>query len=129
MSVETQLATLTTATAALLEAVNVNKAALDDAVMAANAAEAEATEQAGVSTTKAAEAVAAAKNALNLAKDALNSANTAAAQAAAAAAVATANLETALPVSAYIKDVHRTPSNAHRAAVRQCFTMISATPA
>lgn len=107
MSVETQLATLTTATAALLEAVNVNKAALDDAVMAANAAEAEATEQAGVSTTKAAEAVAAAKNALNLAKDALNSANTAAAQAAAAAAVATANLETALPVSAYIKDVHR----------------------
>ena len=107
MSVETQLATLTTATAALLEAVNVNKAALDDAVMAANAAEAEATEQAGVSTTKAAEAVAAAKNALNLAQDALNSANTAAAQAAAAAAVATANLETALPVSAYIKDVHR----------------------
>lgn len=107
MSVETELATLTAATTALLEAVNVNKAALDDAVMAANAAEAEATEQAGVSTTKAAEAVAAAKNALNLAQDALNSANTAAAQAAAAAAVATANLETALPVSPYIKDVHR----------------------
>ena len=107
MSVETELATLTAATTALLEAVNVNKAALDDAVMAANAAEAEATEQAGVSTTKAAEAVAAAKNALNLANNALNSANTAAAQAAAAAAVATENLETALPVSAYIKDVHR----------------------
>ena len=107
MSVETQLATLTTATAALLEAVNVNKAALDDAVMAANAAEAEATEQAGVSTTKAAEAVAAAQNALNRAQAALDSANTAAAQAAAAAAVATANLETALPVSPYIKDVHR----------------------
>ena len=107
MSVETQLATLTTATAALLEAVNVNKAALDDAVMAANAAEAEATEQAGVSTTKAAEAVAAAENALNRAKAASDSAATAAAQAAAAAAVATENLETALPASAYIKDVRR----------------------
>lgn len=107
MSVETQLATLTTATAALLEAVNVNKAALDAAVIAANAAEAEATEQAGVSTTKAAEAVAAAANALAKAKEALNSANTAAAQAAQAASVATANLETALPVSAYIKDVRR----------------------
>lgn len=107
MSVETQLATLTTATAALLEAVNVNKAALDAAVIAANAAEAEATEQAGVSTTKAAEAVAAAQNALNRAQAAKDSAATAAAQAAAAAAVATANLETALPASAYIKDVHR----------------------
>ena len=107
MSVETQLATLTTATAALLESVNVNKAALDAAVIAANAAEAEATKQAGVSTTKAAEAVAAAQNALNLAQAALDSAATAAAQAAAAAAVATANLETALPASAYIKDVSR----------------------
>ena len=107
MSVETQLATLTTATAALLESVNVKKAALDAAVIAANAAEAEATEQAGVSTTKAAEAVAAAQNALNRAQAALDSAATAAAQAAAAAAVATANLETALPASAYIKDVSR----------------------
>lgn len=107
MTVETELATLTAATAALLEAVNVNKAALDDAVMAANAAETEATEQAGVSTAKAAEAVAAAKDALNRAKAALDSANTAAAQAAAAAAVATENLETALPASAYIKDVRR----------------------
>lgn len=107
MSVETQLATLTTATAALLESVNVKKAALDAAVIAANAAEAEATKQAGVSTTKADEAVAAAKNALNQAQAALNSAATAAAQSAAAAAVATANLETALPASAYIKDVHR----------------------
>lgn len=107
MSVETQLATLTTATSALLEAVNVKKAALDDAVIAANEAEAEATEQAGVSTTKAAEAVAAAQNALNRAQAALNSANTAAAHAAAAAAVATADLETALPASAYIKDVRR----------------------
>lgn len=107
MSVETELATLTAATTALLDAVNVNKAALDDAVMAANAAEAEATEQAGVSKTKAAEAVAAAQNALNRAQAAFDSANTAAAQAAAAAAVATANLETALPASAYIKDVRR----------------------
>ncbi|WP_159126893.1 hypothetical protein, partial [Escherichia coli] len=65
MSVETELAKLTTATAALLESVNVNKAALDAAVIAANAAEAEATKQAGVSTTKAAEAVAAAQDALN----------------------------------------------------------------
>ena len=104
---KTQLATLTTATAALLESVNVKKAALDAAVIAANAAEAEATEQAGVSTTKAAEAVAAAQNALNRAQAALDSAATAAAQAAAAAAVATANLETALPASAYIKDVSR----------------------
>ena len=107
MSVETQLATLTTATSALLEAVNVKKAALDDAVIEANEAEAEATEQAGVSTTKAAEAVADAKNARNSAKAALDSAATAAAHAAAAAAVATANLETALPVSAYIKDMRR----------------------
>ncbi len=107
MSVETELATLTEATTALLEAVNVNKAALDAAVVAANAAEAEATEQAGVSTAKAAEAVVAAHRALNQAQAALDSANTAAAQAAAAAAVATANLETALPASAYIKDVSR----------------------
>lgn len=107
MSVETELAKLTTATAALLESVNVNKAALDAAVIAANAAEAEATEQAGVSTTKAAEAAAAAQDALNRAQAALDSAATAAAQAAAAAAVATANLETALPASAYIKDVSR----------------------
>jgi hypothetical protein len=107
MSVETQLATLTTATAALLESVNVKKAALDAAVIAANAAEAEATKQAGVSTTKAAEAVAAAQDALNRAQAALNSAATAAAQSAAAAAVATENLETALPASAYIKDVRR----------------------
>ncbi|WP_275275768.1 SUMF1/EgtB/PvdO family nonheme iron enzyme [Escherichia coli] len=107
MSVEKELAKLTTATAALLESVNVNKAALDAAVIAANAAEAEATEQAGVSTTKAAEAAAAAQNALNRAQAALDSAATAAAQAAAAAAVATADLETALPVSAYIKDVSR----------------------
>ena len=107
MSVETELAKLTTATAALLESVNVNKAALDAAVIAANAAEAEATEQAGVSTTKAAEAVAAAQDALNRAQAALDSAATAAAQAAAATAVATENLETALPASAYIKDVSR----------------------
>ncbi|MFU1898475.1 hypothetical protein ACK8ND_22595, partial [Escherichia coli] len=107
MSVETELAKLTTATAALLESVNVNKAALDAAVIAANAAEAEATEQAGVSTTKAAEAVAAAQDALNRAQAALDSAATAAAQAAAATAVATANLETALPASAYIKDANR----------------------
>lgn len=107
MSVETQLATLTTATATLLESVNVKKAALDAAVIAANAAEAEATKQAGVSTTKAAEAVAAAQNALNRAQAALDSAATAAAQAAAAAAIATADLETALPASAYIKDVRR----------------------
>ncbi|HBZ4127212.1 SUMF1/EgtB/PvdO family nonheme iron enzyme [Klebsiella pneumoniae] len=107
MSVETELAKLTTATAALLESVNVNKAALDAAVIAANAAEAEATEQAGVSTTKAAEAAAAAQDALNRAQTALDSAATAAAQAAAAAAVATANLETALPASAYIKDASR----------------------
>ena len=107
MSVETELATLTEATTALLEAVNVNKAALDAAVVAANAAEAEATEQAGVSTAKAAKAVVAAQDALNQAQAALDSANTAAAQAAAAAAVATANLETALPASAYIKDVRR----------------------
>ncbi|AYN89406.1 hypothetical protein EAH50_09280 [Escherichia coli] len=107
MSVETELAKLTTATAALLESVNVNKAALDAAVIAANAAEAKATEQAGVSTTKAAEAVAAAQDALNRAQAALDSAATAAAQAAAATAVATANLETALPASAYIKDANR----------------------
>ncbi|HFI6225944.1 TPA: SUMF1/EgtB/PvdO family nonheme iron enzyme [Escherichia coli] len=107
MSVETELAKLTTATAALLESVNVNKAALDAAVIAANAAEAEATEQAGVSTTKAAEAVAAAQDALNRAQAALDSAATAAAQAAAATAVATGNLETALPASAYIKDANR----------------------
>ncbi len=69
-----------------------------------------ATEQAGVSTTKAAEAAAAAQDALNRAQAALDSAATAAAQAAAAAAaaaVATENLETALPASAYIKDVSR----------------------
>ncbi|HDV5154720.1 TPA: SUMF1/EgtB/PvdO family nonheme iron enzyme [Escherichia coli] len=107
MSVETELAKLTTATAALLESVNVNKAALDAAVIAANAAEAEATKQAGVSTTKAAEAVAAAQDALNRAQAALDSAATAAAQAAAATAVATGNLETALPASAYIKDANR----------------------
>lgn len=107
MSVETELATLTAATTALLDAVNVNKAALDAAVVEANAAEETATEQAGVSTAKAAEAVVAAQNALNRAQAALDSANTAAAQAAAAAAVATANLETALPASAYIKDVSR----------------------
>lgn len=107
MSVETELAKLTTATAALLESVNVNKAALDAAVIAANAAEAEATEQAGVSTTKAAEAAVAAQDALNHAQAALDSAATAAAQAAAATAVATGNLETALPASAYIKDVSR----------------------
>ena len=107
MSVETELATLTTATTALLDAVNVNKAALDAAVVEANAAEEAATLSAGTATEKSAEAVAAAANALAKAQEALNSANTAAAQAAQAASVATANLETALPVSAYIKDVHR----------------------
>lgn len=107
MSVETELATLTTATTALLDAVNVNKAALDAAVVEANAAEEAATLSAGTATKKSAEAVAAAANALAKAQEALNSANTAAAQAAQAASVATANLETALPVSAYIKDVRR----------------------
>ena len=107
MSVETELATLTTATTALLDAVNVNKAALDAAVVEANAAEEAATLSAGTATEKSAEAVAAAANALAKAQEALNSANTAAAQAAQAASVATANLETALPVSAYIKDVRR----------------------
>lgn len=107
MSVETELATLTTATTALLDAVNVNKAALDAAVVEANAAEEAATLSAGTATEKSAEAVAAAANALAKAQEASNSANTAAAQAAQAASVATANLETALPVSAYIKDVCR----------------------
>ena len=106
MSLESVVADLVSASTALTEAVNVKRAALDAAVIAANAAEAEATEQAGVSTAKAAEAVLAAQDALNRAQAALDSATTAAAQAA-AAAVATANLETALPASAYIKDVHR----------------------
>ena len=107
MSVETELATLTAATTALLDAVNVNKAALDAAVVEANAAEETATEQAAIATTKAAEAGAAKTEATNQAAAAGNSAATAAAQAALATAVATANLETALPVSAYIKDVRR----------------------
>lgn len=107
MSVETQLATLTAATTALLDAVNVNKAALDTAVAEANAAEETATLRAGTATEKSAAAVAAAANALAKAQEALNSANTAAAQAALATSVATADLETALPVSAYIKDVRR----------------------
>ena len=107
MSVETELAALTAATAALLDAVNVNKAALDAAVVEANAAEETATEQAAIATTKAAEAGAAKTEATNQAAAAGNSAATAAAQAALATAVATANLETALPVSAYIKDVRR----------------------
>ena len=107
MSVETELATLTAATTALLDAVNVNKAALDTAVVEANAAEETATEQAAIATTKAAEADAAKTEATNQAAAAGNSAVTAAAQAALATSVATANLETALPVSAYIKDVRR----------------------
>lgn len=72
---------------------------------ASSAASAESS--AGTATTKAGDAVAAAKDALNRAQAALDSAATAAAQAAAATAVATANLETALPASAYIKDVSR----------------------
>ena len=107
MSVETELASLTAATAALLDAVNVNKAALDAAVVEANAAEETATKQAAIATTKAAEAGAAKTEATNQAAAAENSAATAAAQAALATAVATANLETALPASAYIKDVSR----------------------
>lgn len=107
MSVETELATLTAATTALLDAVNVNKAALDTAVAEANAAEETATEQAAIATTKAAEADAAKTESANQAAAAGNSAATAAAQAALATSVATANLETALPVSAYIKDVRR----------------------
>ena len=107
MSLESVVADLVSASTALTEAVNVKRAALDAAVIAANEAEAEATAQAGVSVGKAAEAVAAAADARAKSQAALNSANTAAAQAAAAAAVATANLETALPVSAYIKDVRR----------------------
>ena len=107
MSVETELASLTAATAALLDAVNVNKAALDAAVVEANAAEETATKQAAIATTKAAEAGAAKTEATNRAAAAENSAATAAAQAALATAVATANLETALPASAYIKDVSR----------------------
>ena len=107
MSVETELATLTAATTALLDAVNVNKAALDAAVVEANAAEETATEQAAIATTKAAEAGATKTEAKNQAAAAGNSAATAAAQAALATAVATANLESALPVSAYIKDVRR----------------------
>lgn len=107
MSVETELASLTAATAALLDAVNVNKAALDAAVVEANAAEETATNQAAIATTKAAEAGAAKREATNQAAAAEKSAATAAAQAALATAVATENLETALPVSAYIKDVSR----------------------
>lgn len=107
MSLESVVADLVSASTALTEAVNVKRAALDAAVIAANEAEAEATAQAGVSVGKAAEAVAAAADARAKSQAALNSANTAAAQAAAAAAVATADLETALPVSAYIKDVRR----------------------
>ena len=107
MSLESVVADLVSASTALTEAVNVKRAALDAAVIAANEAEAEATAQAGVSVGKAAEAVAAAADARAKSQAALNSANTAAAQAAAAAAVATADLETALPASAYIKDVRR----------------------
>ena len=107
MSLESVVADLVSASTALTEAVNVKRAALDAAVIAANEAEAEATAQAGVSVEKAAEAVAAAADARAKSQAALNSANTAAAQAAAAAAVATADLETALPASAYIKDVRR----------------------
>lgn len=107
MSVETQLATLTTATAALLESVNVNKETLNTAVSNAETSaqmafgsETAAAAAADIATTK---EVAAS----NSAASAAASAATAAAQAAAATVVATANLETALPASAYIKDAHR----------------------
>ena len=107
MSVETQLATLTTATAALLESVNVKKTALDQAVIDSTSAQQTATAQADLATMKASDAAASASTAQTKATEAASSASTAAAQAAQATAVATANLETALPVSAYIKDVSR----------------------
>lgn len=107
MSVETELAALTTATAALLESVNVNKETLNTAVSNAETSaqmafgsETAAAAAADIATTK---EVAAS----NSAASAAASAATAAAQAAAATVVATANLETALPASAYIKDAHR----------------------
>ena len=108
-------------------AVNAAGAAEASATQAASSA-ASAESSAGTATTKASEASASAASADTKAGDAeasataaaasaaeaktsetnaATSASTAAAQAAAATAVATGNLETALPASAYIKDVSR----------------------
>ena len=107
MTVEQSVADLTTAVTALTSAVNVKKTALDQAVIDSTSAQQTATAQADLATTKASAAAASASIAQTKATEAASSASTAAAQAAQATAVATANLETALPVSAYIKDVHR----------------------
>ena len=108
--VTTKLATVTAKTglaeAAAASAANAAVAAGTSASVA-SAAEDAATEQASIATAKAAEADAAKTESANQAAAAGNSAATAAAQAALATSVATADLETALPVSAYIKDVHR----------------------
>ena len=107
MTVEQSVADLTTAVTALTSAVNVKKTALDQAVIDSTSAQQTATAQADLATTKASAAAASASTAQTKATEAASSASTAAAQASLATAVATANLETALPVSAYIKDVHR----------------------
>ena len=107
MTVEQSVADLTTAVTALTSAVNVKKTALDQAVIDSTSAQQTATAQADLATMKASDAAASASTAQTKATEAASSASTAAAQAAQATAVATANLETALPVSAYIKDVHR----------------------
>lgn len=64
MSLETEVAALTTATTDLLSAVNVRKATLDTAVASAEADAGTATEQAGVAITKAAESAGFAAQAL-----------------------------------------------------------------
>ena len=107
MTVEQSVADLTTAVTALTSAVNVKKTALDQAVIDSTSAQQTATAQADLATMKASDAAASASTAQKKATEAASSASTAAAQAAQATAVATANLETALPVSAYIKDVNR----------------------
>ena len=107
MSLESVVADLVAASTALTEAVNVKRAALNTA---ASNAETSAQAAFGSETAAAAAAdIATTKEVAtrNSAASAAASAATAAAQAAAATAVATANLETALPASAYIKDAHR----------------------
>lgn len=88
MTIESEVANLTTQTTALLSAVNVSKAALDAKVDAANA-------KAELATTNGAAQVALAANQVTLATNQANSATTKAAEAAASATTATKKADAA----------------------------------